>query len=156
MSLFQQVEVNGIRRIDFRDRYTITIDGSDAKDLDDAVSLDLLENKNLLLMVHIADVSEYVQEDSLLDKEAIVRSTSIYTPGRVVPMLPEKLSNELCSLHPGSPKLTLSILMEVDPSSGLVKSSSIVEGLIESQHRGIYDDIWQMIQHPEKAEDEKL
>jgi len=94
----------------------MTIDGADAKDLDDAISIATYENGDFLLAVHIADVAEYVEESSELDREAYLRGTSIYTPGRVIPMLPEILSNDRCSLHPGSPKLTLSILLRVDPS----------------------------------------
>ena len=84
--------------------------------------------------MHIADVAEYVREGTLLDHEALARATSIYTPGKVIPMLPEVLSNELCSLHPGAPKLTLSVEMTLD-STGHVKSTNIVEGIIESQKR---------------------
>lgn len=76
----------------------------------------------------------------MIDREAIMRATSIYTPGKVIPMLPEILSNDLCSLHPGNMKLTLSCVMLVD-TTGNVKHTEIVEGIIESRHRGIYDDI---------------
>jgi ribonuclease R len=127
-------------RTDFRDWYTFTIDGSDAKDLDDAISIRQEKNGDYTLAVHIADVAEYVTEWSALDREAIMRATSIYTPGKVIPMLPEILSNDLCSLHPGTMKLTLSCVMLID-SKGYVKHADIVEGIIESRHRGIYDDI---------------
>jgi len=90
--------------------------------------------------VHIADVAEYVLENSVLDREALMRTTSTYTPGKVIPMLPEVLSNDLCSLHPGKMKLTLSCVMTIDPN-GYVKHTDIVEGIIESQHRGVYDAI---------------
>ena len=112
----------------------MTIDGSDAKDLDDAISIFRNEHGNFMLAVHIADVAHYVEEGSLLDKEALDRATSIYTPSKVVPMLPEILSNDLCSLHPGTPKLTLSIIMEITPS-GNVQKAEITEGIILSQHR---------------------
>lgn len=127
-------------RADFRDRYVFTIDGSDAKDLDDAISIERKNNGEFVLGVHIADVAEYVSENSVLDKNAYRRATSIYTPGKVIPMLPEALSNDLCSLHPGEPKLTLSVLMTID-SHGQVKHTDIVEGVIESKHRGVYEDI---------------
>ncbi len=99
------------KRIDFSDWFTFTIDGADAKDLDDAISLRINEAWNYVLAVHIADVAEYVTEWSNLDREAYTRATSIYTPGKVIPMLPESLSNHLCSLHPGTPKFTLSCVM---------------------------------------------
>ncbi len=112
--LFATVSIHTQDRTDFRSWQTMTIDGADAKDLDDAISIARYENGDFLLGVHIADVAEYVEEDGDLDHEAYLRGTSIYTPGRVIPMLPEILSNDRCSLHPGSPKLTLSILMRVD------------------------------------------
>lgn len=128
-------------RIDFRNWYTLTIDGADAKDLDDAISIAPFQNGDTLLGVHIADVAEYVREHTWLEKEALARATSIYTPGRVIPMLPERLSDDLCSLHPGSPKLVLSCLMLVD-ARGKVKHTEIVEGIIESQRKGVYEDIY--------------
>lgn len=127
-------------RTDFRNWYTLTIDGSDAKDLDDAISIRQEQNGNYTLAVHIADVAEYVPEGSSLDREALARATSIYTPGKVIPMLPEILSNDLCSLHPGTMKLTLSAVMTIDPR-GYVRHTDIFEGIIESRHRGVYDDI---------------
>lgn len=101
-------------RVDLRNEWIVTIDGADAKDLDDAISVKKLPNGNFELGVHIADVAEYVREGSALDREALKRGTSIYTPDEVIPMLPEHLSNNLCSLHPGTPKATLSITMELD------------------------------------------
>lgn len=101
-------------REDLSAETVITIDGSDSKDLDDAISVKRLENGGFELGVHIADVAEYVREDSELDREALNRGTSTYLSDRVIPMLPEKLSNGLCSLHPGSKKLTLSIFIELD------------------------------------------
>lgn len=132
-------------RTDFRNIFTMTIDGADAKDLDDAISIARYEGWDYFLVVHIADVSEYVSEWSALDAEALRRTTSIYTPGKVIPMLPEKLSNGLCSLHPGEPKLTLSILMKIN-TDGQVFWSFITEGIIESNKRGIYEEIveWDM------------
>ncbi len=128
-------------RIDFRNWYTLTIDGSDAKDLDDAISLAAYPDGAMLLGVHIADVAQYVHEGTPLDKEAYARATSVYTPGKVIPMLPEKISNDLCSLHPGWPKVTLSCLMRVNPE-GEVLQADIVEGIIESQKKGVYEDIY--------------
>lgn len=121
-------------RIDFRNWYTLTIDGADAKDLDDAISLAISPDGMMILGVHIADVAEYVREGTGLDREAYARATSVYTPGKVIPMLPEKISNDLCSLHPGSAKLTLSCLMRISPK-GEVLETEIVEGIIESQKK---------------------
>ncbi|MDD5198089.1 MAG: ribonuclease R [Candidatus Gracilibacteria bacterium] len=127
-------------RVDLRSEWIITIDGADAKDLDDAISVKCLPNGNFELGVHIADVAEYVTEDSALDREAYHRGTSIYTPDEVIPMLPEHLSNNLCSLHPGSPKATLSITLELD-KTGKVLRSRIDETLIESKQRFTYDEV---------------
>ncbi len=102
----------------------ITIDGDDAKDLDDAVSVQRLENDNYLLGVHIADVGHYVTEDSILDKEALERATSIYLVDRVIPMLPQKLSNGVCSLNAGEDRLALTCMMEVD-TKGVVVAHEI-------------------------------
>jgi exoribonuclease R len=132
---------NEERRMDLRSWSTMTIDGSDAKDLDDAISIARYEGGDYLLGVHIADVAEYVLEDTDLDREGYLRGTSIYTPGRVIPMLPEILSNDRCSLHPGSPKLTLSILLRVD-QWGQVKESLVTESVIESMKKWIYDEVW--------------
>ena len=121
-------------RTDFRSWLTFTIDGSDAKDLDDAISIARYTNGDFLLGVHIADVSEYVKEGGDIDLEALKRTTSIYTPNRVIPMLPEILSNDLCSLHPGEPKLTLSIVMRLR-GDGTVVGSFLTEGVIQSQQK---------------------
>lgn len=93
-----------------------------------------------LLGVHIADVSEYVTPDTELDREARRRGTSIYLPSRVIPMLPEILSNELCSLHPGEPKLTLSLFLEIDGHGGVTKTY-LTESIIESHRKGVYEEI---------------
>lgn len=131
-------------RVDFRNREIFTIDGEDAKDLDDAVRVEKLENGNYKLEVHIADVSYYVRENSLLDQEALVRGTSIYMLGRVIPMLPRELSNGVCSLNAGEDRFTLSCLMEID-GKGNVVSSEIVKGIIKVTKRMSYIDVQDII-----------
>ena len=127
------------RRKDFREKCIITIDGSDAKDLDDAVCVERTEN-GYRLGVHIADVSHYVKEDTPLDKEAFKRGTSVYLADRVVPMLPKELSNGICSLNPKEDRLTLSVTMDID-KNGNVKSHNIEEGIIRTSERMTYDDV---------------
>lgn len=127
-------------RLDLRGKRIFTIDGPMAKDLDDAVSIDILPNGNYLLGVHIADVSHYVTEDGYLDREALKRGTSVYLINRVVPMLPKALSNGSCSLNPGEDKLTLSCIMEID-GEGRVVDHSIRESVIRSAARLVYDDV---------------
>ena len=127
-------------RLDLRGKRIFTIDGPTAKDLDDAVSIDILPNGNYLLGVHIADVSHYVTEDGYLDREALKRGTSVYLINRVVPMLPKALSNGSCSLNPGEDKLTLSCIMEID-GEGRVVDHSIRESVIRSAARLVYDDV---------------
>jgi ribonuclease R len=141
--LIRMVKINEQTRVDFSNWYTITIDGADARDLDDAISIAKYRDGGYLIAVHIADVAEYVREWTVLDTEAVTRGTSIYTPGRVIPMLPESLSNDLCSLHPGEPKLTLSAIMRVKPD-GQVVHTEIVESVITSHHRGVYEEIEDM------------
>lgn len=111
-----------LRRRDMRGVLTFTIDPEDAKDFDDAISFEKLENGHYQVGVHIADVTHYVKEGSALDDEAYRRGTSIYLVGQVIPMLPERLSNELCSLRPGEDKLCMSVVMEMDEQSHVVKS----------------------------------
>ena len=132
------------QRVDFRDKEIFTIDGEDAKDLDDAVRVEKLTNGNYKLEVHIADVSYYVRENSLLDNEALIRGTSIYMLGRVIPMLPRELSNGICSLNEGEDRFTLSCIMEID-SKGEVKSSEIVKGIIKVTKRMSYTDVQAII-----------
>lgn len=127
-------------RVDFRDKEIFTIDGEDAKDLDDAVRVEKIKNGNYRLEVHIADVSFYVRENSLLDNEALIRGTSIYMLGRVIPMLPRELSNGICSLNAGEDRFTLSCLMEID-EKGKVVASEIVKGIIKVTERMSYTDV---------------
>lgn len=128
------------RREDLRALPCITIDGADAKDLDDAVSLVPLEGGNCLLGVHIADVSHYVTPQSPLDQEAYKRGTSVYFPDRVLPMLPKEISNGVCSLNPNMEKLTLSCIMELDPA-GKVVSHRLAETVIRTRYRMTYEDV---------------
>ena len=131
-------------RVDLRDKIIFTIDGEDAKDLDDAVRVEKLENGNYKLDVHIADVSYYVKEDSLLDREALIRGTSIYMLGRVIPMLPRELSNGICSLNAGEDRFTLSCSMEID-NKGKVISSEVYKGIINVTERMNYTDVQKIL-----------
>lgn len=133
------------RRTDHRDALVITIDGADAKDLDDAISIDTLDNGNLVLGVHIADVTHYVKEGSALDRDAFERGTSVYMVDKVVPMLPKRLSNGLCSLHPDVDRLTLSVDMEITPAGEVVKHE-IYESVIRSKYRMIYTDVSDLLE----------
>lgn len=130
-------EIDG--RLDLREVLTITIDGEDAKDLDDAISLSM-EGEYYRLGVHIADVSHYVGEGSALDIEALKRSTSIYLVDRVIPMLPKNLSNGICSLNEQVDRLSLSCIMDID-KSGKVVSHQIIETVIRVNHRMTYTDV---------------
>src|SRR5690606_16322067 len=126
------------KRIDLRNDIIFTIDPVDAKDFDDALSIEILENGNYYLGVHIADVTHYLTRDSVLDKEAVDRGTSTYLVDRVIPMLPEKLSNGLCSLNPREDTLTYTCFMEVDPD-GIVVDYKIAETVIHSKFRFAYE-----------------
>ena len=137
-------------REDLRDVVMVTIDGEDAKDLDDAVSL-TKEEDLYHLGVHIADVSNYVQYNSALDKEALKRGTSVYLADRVIPMLPQKLSNGICSLNAGEDRLALSCLMDID-KKGRVVSHRIVESVIHVKERMSYTNVKKIL----LQEDEEL
>ena len=127
-------------RLNLRNEITFTIDGADAKDLDDAVHIKKLENGHFELGVHIADVSYYVKEGSELDKEALNRATSVYVTDRVVPMLPERLSNGICSLNPNVDRLTQSAIMEIDQKGQVVKHT-ITQTIIKTTFRMTYSDV---------------
>ena len=127
-------------RRDLTNELIITIDGADAKDLDDAISVKQLDNGNYLLGVYIADVSNYVKEGTFLDLEAFERGTSVYLPDRVIPMLPKKLSNGICSLNEGVDRLVMGCEIEVN-EFGEIINSEIFEGVINSKHRMTYDDV---------------
>lgn len=136
------------RRKDIRDIFTITIDPVDAKDFDDALSFRKLKNGNYELGVHIADVSHYLEPDTPLDKEAYHRATSVYLPDRVNPMLPEHISNVLCSLRPKEDKLTFSAIFQISPK-GEVKQYWLGKTVIHSDHRFTYEEVQAIIE--EKA-----
>ena len=131
-------------RIDFRNKTVFTIDPVDAKDFDDALSIEELENGHLRLGVHIADVTHYVQPGSALDEEAHKRATSIYLVDRVIPMLPERLSNGVCSLRPKEDKLCYSCFMEVNHKAELVRYE-IKETVIHSDHRFTYEQAQEIL-----------
>jgi ribonuclease R len=128
------------KRADFRDWLTVTIDGPHAQDFDDAVSIRIQNNKNFLLGVHIADVSHYVRSGSVLDQEAFCRGTSVYFPDRTLPMLPERLSNRICSLRPEEDKLTVSVLLEIDREGNVVKTE-FQPSVIRTRQRLTYESV---------------
>ena len=142
------------KRKDMRSVLTVTIDPVDAKDFDDAISIRMIDNGNLEIGVHIADVSYYVQPDTDLDKEAYDRATSVYLPDRVNPMLPERISNELCSLRPHEDKLTFSAIFKMTPK-GEIKNTWIGRTAIHSDHRFTYEEVQEIIDQqtgPHQAE----
>jgi len=145
--IVQEIDIKGRR--DLRDRLVITIDGSDAKDLDDAVSLTMLDNGHYSLGVHIADVTNYVAEDSELDQEAFERGCSVYLVDRVLPMLPERLSNGICSLNPKTDRLTLSVEIEID-SDGKTVGYEIFESVIRTTERMVYTDVSDMLENTDR------
>jgi ribonuclease R len=131
-------------RLDYRDKNVFTIDPEDAKDFDDALSLDRLQNGNLSIGIHIADVSHYVKKDSPLDREALIRGNSVYFVGKVIPMLPEKLSNQICSLVPNEDRLTYSVIIEMTPR-GKIIDYSINKTIINSKRRFTYEEAQRVI-----------
>ncbi len=142
-------EIEG--RLDLREDLIFTIDGIDARDFDDAVSI-LKNGKNYILGVHIADVGHYVKQNTPLDEEAYLRGTSSYFPNLVLPMLPKALSNGICSLNEGVDRLTLSCIMEIKPN-GEVISHKICESVINSKKRFTYDEVYDIIKNQNGARD---
>lgn len=138
-------------RKDYRPDSVITIDGTDSRDFDDAVCVKK-KNGSYILYVHIADVTHYVMENTPLDKEALKRGTSVYFPSYVVPMLPKKLSNGICSLNPNEDRLTLSIEMKISPD-GEVTEHNITEGIICSKERMTYDDVTAILEGDKELTD---
>jgi len=136
-------------RRDLRDEIIVTIDGEDAKDLDDAISLKKNEKGNYLLGVHIADVSYYIKENSELDKEALKRGTSVYLVDRVIPMIPHRLSNGICSLNPKVDRLTLSCEMEIT-SQGDIVSHEIFESVIRTTERMTYNNVRKIVEREDE------
>lgn len=151
-SIPQEINLEDIKnRKDLRDNIIFTIDGEDAKDLDDAICVRKNSDGNYILDVHIADVSYYVKEDSKLDKEAIKRGTSVYMFDRVIPMLPVELSNGICSLNAGKDRYTLSCSMEID-NKGNVVSADVYKAVINVTERMTYSDVNKII----NGEDEEV
>lgn len=145
-------EVEGLKfpyvldnRLNLQDQLIFTIDGADSKDLDDAVSIKKIGNDMIELGVHIADVSHYVKEGGSIDKEAYNRGVSVYFPDKVIPMLPTKLSNDLCSLNPNDDKLALSVFMQID-RIGDVKSYRFAETIIRSKCRFTYEQVTEFLE----------
>ena len=146
-------EIN--KRKDFRDIFTITIDPADAKDFDDAISFRKLKNGNYEIGIHIADVSHYVEPSTALDKEAYQRATSVYLPDRVNPMLPEHISNFLCSLRPKEDKLTFSAIFQITPKAE-VKQYWLGKTVIHSDHRFTYEDVQTIIEEKAGLHEEEI
>jgi len=143
------------KRLDLRKENIVTIDPDEAKDFDDAVSLKVLPNKNYEIGIHIADVSHYVFPGTKIYKEALKRGTSIYLVGKVIPMLPEKLSNQICSLVPNKDRLTFSVLIEITPR-GRIVSHSIKKTVINSKRRFTYKEVQKILEDGEGEHFEML
>ncbi len=143
------------KRKDIRNILTFTIDPVDAKDFDDAISIRTLKNGHLEIGVHIADVSHYVEPETALDKEAYTRATSVYLPDRVNPMLPERISNELCSLRPHEDKLTFSTIFQMN-HKGEIKNHWIGKTVIHSDHRFTYEEVQEIIEQKTGLHQEEI
>ena len=148
------IEEDFKNRLDLRKLNIFTIDGEGSKDLDDAISIEKLENGNYKLGVHIADVAHYVKEGSRIDEEALKRGTSIYLVDRVIPMIIEDISNGVCSLNPNEDKLTLSVIMELD-LNGNVVDYEIKESIINSKLRTSYNDVSDILEKEDEYLSEK-
>lgn len=148
------IEEDFKNRLDLRKLNIFTIDGEESKDLDDAISIEKLENGNYKLGVHIADVAHYVKEGSRIDEEALKRGTSIYLVDRVIPMIIEDISNGVCSLNPNEDKLTLSVIMELD-LNGNVVDYEIKESIINSKLRTSYNDVSDILEKEDEHLSEK-
>lgn len=148
------IEEDFKNRLDLRKSNIFTIDGEESKDLDDAISIEKLENGNYKLGVHIADVAHYVKEGSRIDEEALKRGTSIYLVDRVIPMIIEDISNGVCSLNPNEDKLTLSVIMELD-LNGNVVDYEIKESIINSKLRTSYNDVSDILEKEDEYLSEK-
>jgi ribonuclease R len=144
-----------VNRRDYRDVLTFTIDPADAKDFDDALSLKKLSDNDFEIGAHIADVSHFVKPGTAIDEEGYTRATSVYLPDRVNPMLPEKISNELCSLRPNEDKFTFSVIFKIN-NKGKVKDYWIGKTLIHSDHRFNYDEVQQIIESGEGQYSEEI
>lgn len=144
-------EIEGGRH-DLRDLLTITIDGEEAKDLDDAISIEKIPGGNYKLYVHIADVSHYVREKTALDDEAFLRATSVYLVDRVIPMLPPKLSNGLCSLNPNVDRLTMTAEMLID-ENGITYDGNVYESVIRSDRRMSYLETYRILTEPKESDE---
>ncbi len=140
-------------RTDFRDQDIVTIDGADARDLDDAINV-VKTSTGYRLGVHIADVSHYVRLGTALDKEAYRRGTSVYLVDRVIPMLPGRLSNGICSLNPRQDRLTISLVMDIDPS-GKVTDYVLSKGVIRTKERMTYDNVYRILREDDKGLQER-
>lgn len=141
-------------RKDLRDLFTVTIDGRDSKDFDDAISIEK-DKEDFILYVHIADVSHYVKENSEIDKEAYQRGNSTYLYNIVLPMLPEELSNGICSLNPNENRLALSLKMRIN-KSGKVVDYKIYKSIIKSNYRLVYDDVNDYLDNKDKVYDDEI
>lgn len=137
--------------VDYRDKTIFTIDGKDSKDFDDAVSIDKLGNGNYVLGVHIANVAYYVKENSEIDKEAYNRGNSVYLIDKVIPMLPEVLSNGICSLNPNVDRICISVMMEINALGKVVKHT-IEESVIKSKARLVYDHVTEFLEENKSHE----